>query len=850
MTDSLQHYGIKRRSGRYPWGSGKDPQRSMDFYGQVQKLKKEGMTTKEIQEFFGMSSTQYRSAITIANQDRQKIIQDKVMSMHKRGESNTAIASAIGVSEGSVRNYIKKSETVVEQQIDSTTNILKESVNKYGYLDVGVGVERQMGISREKLKAAKQQLLDDGYYEHEIYVKRLNDPSKYTTIKVLSKEPNLDVVKQNADKIRPVDSWSDDGGRTYLGLDPIKSISSKKVSIRYKEDGGEDMDGVIELRKGAKNLDLGNSRYAQVRIAVDGTHYLKGMAMYADDLPAGVDIRFNTNKQKGTPKMDVLKKQNLDTPDNPFGATINRQKGALNIVNEEGDWNKWSSTLSAQFLSKQPKSLVKERVDATYKKFLKEYDEINSLTNPAVKKKLLEGFADKVDSATKHLKTVALPNTRGQVLLPFTKMNPNEVFAPNFKNGDRVVLVRYPHGGTFELPELTVNNKGPASKVIKNAVDAIGIHPSVAKKLSGADFDGDTVYVMPNNSKKIKTSKSLSALEKFDPNMYYAGRTTISPRTKQIEMGKVSNLITDMTIKGASTSELARAVKHSMVVIDSEKHKLDYKKSAIDNGISALKKKYQEHVSPVTGKKSTGASTLISRSKKGLEVGGQKITVTNPVTGKKKTRTINADKVSIVDMFDDARKLSSGTAVENIYADYINKAKAISNKAKKQIISIKPIKRNPAVAKLYSKEVSSLNSKLNKALLNAPKERQAQLLASNSYYKNRKPDMTPDQNKRLKTQALNEARRKTGAGKKNITITDKEWKAIQAGAISNHKLTQILNNSDLEVVKKLATPKARVKMSPGKIARAKALLASGKYTQAEVAENLGISVTSLRDAIE
>ena len=48
-------------------------------------------------------------------------------------------------------------------------------------------------------------------------------------------------------------------------------------------------------------------------------------------------------------------------------------------------------------------------------------------------------------------------------------------------------------------------------------------------------------------------------------------------------MGDVSNLITDMTIKGANNDELARAVRHSMVVIDSEKHNLDVKASARDN---------------------------------------------------------------------------------------------------------------------------------------------------------------------------------------------------------------------------------------------------------------------------
>ena len=46
MTDNeLMHYGMPRRSGRYPWGSGKDPyQRTGDFLGRIDELKKQGWT--------------------------------------------------------------------------------------------------------------------------------------------------------------------------------------------------------------------------------------------------------------------------------------------------------------------------------------------------------------------------------------------------------------------------------------------------------------------------------------------------------------------------------------------------------------------------------------------------------------------------------------------------------------------------------------------------------------------------------------------------------------------------------------------------------------------------------------
>lgn len=166
----------------------------------------------------------------------------------------------------------------------------------------------------------------------------------------------------------------------------------------------------------------------------------------------------------------------------------------------------------------------------------------------------------------------------------------------HFRDGEEVVLIRYPHGGTFEIPRLKVNNKVPdAKKTLHNAQDAIGINAKVAERLSGADFDGDTVLVIPTSTAKIKTSKPLDGLKDFDPQRdykAYPGMPEVkgSGFNKQQQMGNVSNLITDMTIKGATPDELARAVRHSMVIIDAEKHNLNYKQSAIDNNIAELKR--------------------------------------------------------------------------------------------------------------------------------------------------------------------------------------------------------------------------------------------------------------------
>lgn len=842
MSDEILHYGKKRRSGRYPWGSGKVPQRSLDMISKVDKYRQQGLTEPEIAAAMNMSTTKLRSEITWANKERREYLKESVKTMHEDGKSKTEIAERLGIAESSVRNYLNSKDQIKEKQLDNIVKTLKEGVKKNEYLDVGSGTEVEMGISEEKLKTALNELKKDGYYVNNVYINRLQDPNNKLTVKVLSKENDVKTIVRNSDKIKSVEAGTEDGGLTMTSIKPPKNVSWKRVAIKYGDEGGSDKDGIIELRPGVKDLDLGKSRYAQVRIAVNGTHYLKGMAMYSNNLPEGVDIRFNTNKKKGTPKEEVLKELKKNK-DNPFGATIKPrgQKGALNIVNEEGDWSAWKSTLSSQFLSKQPLALAKDRLSATFKNVNKNYDEIMKLNNPVVKKHMLEQFASDADSKMHHLKAMGLPNTRGHVILPFPEMKANEVYAPNYKDGDRVVLVRYPHGGTFELPELTVNNKGPASKYIKNASDAIGIHPSVAKKLSGADFDGDSVYVIPNNAGKVKTSKSLKALENFDPNKYQVDHKTITDKGKQIQMGMVSNLITDMTIKKASTAEIASAVKHSMVVIDSEKHNLNWKQSAIDNNIAALSKKYQTRVNPLSKDKKprVGASTLISVQKK----------VKVPVTSKKTGKTKLVDK-SIYDLTT-LDKISSGSAMENIYSDYISKLQSIKNEALKESMAIPSIKRDPAATKKYSKEVISLNNKLNTSLSNAPRERRAQILANKYYYKNLDYDMSKDQKKKLKSQSVARARmvaQTLPKDRKVISITDKEWEAIQANALSNHKLEQILTNADADRVKELATPREKKVMTSGKIARAKAMIDNGN-TIANVADALGVSVTTLRDAI-
>lgn len=896
-NDELMHYGTPRHSGRYPWGSGENPyQSSTGLYGMAKQLKSEGMSDKEIAESFGMSTREYKSAYSNAKNEVRAANRAEALRLKDKGYSNTAIGQRMGVNESTVRSWMDEDIAERSSISKNTAKALKSAVDDKKYIDIGGGVENQMGISRTALDNAVKMLKDEGYTVHYIQTEQLGTGHK-TSIKVLAPPDTTysEVWNHKADIEFP-GFHSEDKGRTIDKIGKPVSISSKRIKINYAEEGGKDKDGVIELRRGVDDISLGKAKYAQVRIAVDGTHYLKGMAMYRDDMPDGVDIIFNTNKTKGTPMLgekdnSVLKPMKKDQ-DNPFGATIKgerelilaqryytdkngkRQQSALNIVNEEGDWNTWRKSLSSQMLSKQSPMLAKKQLKLAYDLKQDEFDSIMKLENPVIRQQLLDKFADGCDSAAVHLKAAGLPRQASKVILPFPSMKENEVYAPSFRDGEEVVLIRYPHGGTFEIPRLKVNNKVPdAKKTLHNAQDAIGINAKVAERLSGADFDGDTVLVIPTSTAKIKTSKPLDGLKDFDPQRdykAYPGMPEVkgSGFNKQQQMGNVSNLITDMTIKGATPDELARAVRHSMVIIDAEKHNLNYKQSAIDNNIAALKEKYQ-------GGKNRGASTIISRASATAYVPVRKeLTNTKYMTDDEKKRYSKGEKIyretgetyiskktgkeikrisksTKMAETSDANTLSSGYMIETVYSEHANKLKALANKARAESRSTDYIPYSKEAHVKYKDQVDSLNSKLNIALKNRPLERKAQLIANakvkNVYAAN--PDMDSDDLKKLKGRCLTEARLQTGASKQQIKIEPKEWEAIQAGAISTNKLKSIVQNSDLDVLKQLAMPREMRGVTPAQESRIKVLESRG-YTLAEIADAVGVSTGTITNVLQ
>lgn len=899
----LAHYGTPHdgatpHSGRYEWGSGEDGEQRPEFFNDVvRRMYKDnpGITQAEVAAMLNMTQSEMRQRITAASAEKKQYQRRMVLKRDKQGASQSAIAKELGISPGTVRNILNPVYKDRYKAVSNTADMLRKAIKEQGAVDIGAGVDIQMGVSEAKFKGAVKQLMDEGYNRWYIPVEQMGTGMK-TNTKVLA-DPELGKsyfgeLSKDPSKIGMVTPYSKDGGMTYDEMTEATkkrppSLSSDRLQVAYNKD----KDGVIELRPGVEDISLGNAHYAQVRISVDDTHYLKGMAVYNNDLPDGIDVRFNTSKPEGTPVFGPTKDNSVLKPCkdgvNPYGAVVKRTNGVVNIVNEEGYWrDNWSLKLASQFLSKQTVSLAETQLKKTFADKKKQYDEIMSLENDAVKYKMLESFSDQLDSDAVHLKAAAMPRQSWNVILPCTTLAPNEVYAPNYDNGETLVLVRYPHAGRFEIPQLIVNNKNPEGKrIIGNAKDAIGIHPSVAAILSGADFDGDTVMTIPNNDGRIKTAPPLDGLKNFDHHeMFkaYPGMPKVGPESgfrEQIEMGKITNLITDMTLLGASTDKIERAVKHSMVIIDAEKHNLDWRASEKEFRIKELKDEFQG---------GGGVATLVSRAKNQKQVPLRKagVMVIDPVTGAKRKqyidpetgdklyeytgetkrvqRTIDGEKKWVdsnqLKTFEstrmaeakDARELSSGHPMDEAYAKYANDLKDLARKARLEMLKIDttpPV--NKQAREEYKEDVKDLMAQLKDAKSNAPLERRAQAIAGAWARAERDAEqgMSYNEYKKVKAKCLVKARNMVGAGKKKITISDRQWEAIQNNALSFTAMQQIFANTDSEKLVERALPKTFAGLTTAQLSKAKTLISNGA-TRSEVADALGVSVSTIARALE
>ena len=604
------------------------------------------------------------------------------------------IARLMGLNESSIRSIENTKSAAEDNQLFRAAEDLKKISEEKGFIDVGKGAELTLGVSPDRMNTVLEVLKNEGYSVENIQVPQASNHNRYTTIKVLCPPGMEGEAFKHRYEVKAIKDISgiDDVATLKGWQDPVK-VDLNRVKILYDEDKGTAKDGMIEIRgKLDKNgnvvpacddLSLGNARYGQVRIAVDcgkdGTRYIKGMAVYNPDLPDGTDILVNSNKSREDGVKKALKDYEEGSP-NPFGASVVqtyiRDKNGNIVIDKktgkpklsavqfvgtptdddhdmhvEGSWGDWSRNLPAQFLAKQSLPLVKQQLKLKTLDSESQYKDILSMTNTTVKKKLLLDFADACDAAAVDLKAAPLPGQGVHVILQSNTLKDSEVYAPNYANGTTVALVRFPHTGPFEIPVCTVNNRNKEAikQIGKNAKDGICISSNTANKLSGADFDGDTCIVIPMTRKNssggfdkivnIKSSDSLPGLKNFNPTAEYGEKKFQGVKYKKMnsqekgrEMGVVSNLITDMYAKGCENPDhLERAVKYSMVVIDAEKHKLNYKQAAKDYRIDELKDIYQKKSDG-----SHGASSLLSQSKSPVDVPirSERYNI-NPDTGEK-----------------------------------------------------------------------------------------------------------------------------------------------------------------------------------------------------------------------
>lgn len=945
--DVLVHYGVGHlhggNSGRYPWGSGDVPhQHDNSLRAQVNALRATGLDESEIARSLGFvnwkgepSSGDLRAALSFEKNERKKYLKVMAPQLRAEGLSYKEIGERLGTSPSNAKLYCDEDHEVQLDKTYKVAQMLKKEVDEKKYLDIGPGTEYDVivegsvaGVSANRMDLARKMLEQEGYKYHVVEVDQVGNPGQKTTIKVLgAPDTTWSAVKNDPTLIKTIQSYAVNDGEEIRDLEPVQSIDSSRIKIHYGDDTwadgttGADREGVIQLRRGVEDLSLGGSMYSQVRIGVDGTHYLKGMAIYSDNIPDGYDVVYNTTKKSDVEPYKVFKpmerkKDGTIDESNPFGANIKDldaggqsycldQNGnetdklrAINKVNDEGDWGKWNKTISAQMLSKQPVGIIHERLALTYADKLKEYEEICNLTNPSLKRSMLESFADDCDSATAHLKAKGFNDQTTKVLIAIPSLKPNEVYAPTYEEGDTLALIRFPHADTSEIPKVKVtHHNAEALAVMKNAPDAIGLHPASFQRLSGADADGDTVVCIPLSKNHVENSPQLKALVNFDSKQYkvkdiktdadgnkydqngkpYDSRL-MNPGCKQTEMGKITNLIADMGALGAEPEEKAKAIKHSMVIIDAVKHDLDYKQSAIDNDIAFLKEKYQG---------GGGASTFITRAGKEIRVDKRKpVSVEDPETGKSyygidpvtgekayqpanetykvksptqkdpdrvlvKTRQEEVPMISLPE-YRDARDLMSSREnphpSELEYANYANKLKSLANSARLEMIHTTPVQRDPEMARKYASEVESLKASLAIAEKNAPRERQAQIIA-NAIVKQKvadNPELKADKDdmKKVKNRALKTARKRVGAERHEVPISDREWEAIQAGALSDTTLKAIFKRTDQEKLKQRATPRPTREISPSTIANIRAKL-SGDTSLKSIADQFGVSVSTV-----
>lgn len=935
----LVHYGTPRHSGRYPWGSGENPyQHEEGFYKQYEDIRNNGKTYLEnaaalgmsreelifaeygnlvstygksnytgMAKELGMSSTEVRQHISNINSKHTGDEMRRCQELSNKGYSVRAIAERTGMAPSTVQARLNAIGNHTKLNNQDILGMLKKAVDDKGVIDIGKGVEGELGTTKTRLLTLATALKEEGYRIFNFNLPNATDPSKATPMVVLAKaDPEKTEAQQwkdivsNPTQVQTINSYKVEQVKAKNNLPPVQFIDKSRVFVKYDETGGTAMDGTIMIRPGVSDLSLGDAHYAQVRIGVDcdgDPRYMKGMAFYSNDIPKGYDVVYNTNKEeaKGIKALkSVLTTSGKTLDDNPNGEidwehpwagnlrTTDGQYyysddngevrlGALNKLKQEGDWLEQRVTLPTQLLSKQPPSTITKQLDAAYSARRDELDSIKKISQPELKQAQLLAYAETTDKAAVEMRGAAFPGQSTKVLLPIPDLKPTECYCPTYPTGTKVCLVRFPHADISEIPTLIVNNNSKAGKDIvgSEARDAIGINQTVAERLSGADFDGDTVTTIPLvGNTRIATRPQLEGMKGWSPDIYKAapGVKITSKDNQQREMGIISNLITDMNLKGAEPEDICRAIKYSMVVIDAVKHKYDMKAAKADLGIDNLNDKYRMN--------SKGAGTIISRAKSPVTIQERTKASIDPETGEQIFRNTGngftdretgefvykSETIPKLAYFKDANDIKSDkdnpiSVKENYYANFSNGLKRLANEARLEYLKTPNTVYDKKAASEYMAEVASLNGKLDNYAANSPKERQAQIYAYTSLKTAKQTNETlQGSSKEAKAarkdygrKALTEGRQIFGTQSnkyRQIEITENEWAAIKAGALSHTKIQSLISAADAKPLLERELPREERVLSDTKLTRANTMLANGR-TYAETADALGVNVSTL-----
>lgn len=147
VDDILMHYGVKRRSGRYPWGSGENPyQHGGDFLTRVEELEALGKSQKEIAEELKMSTTDLRMQVRVAKHERRALQAERAKSLREEGKTLDEIAKIMGYNnDSSVRALLNENTASNKNKALATAEALKKELAVKGALDVSktISVSKQ-----------------------------------------------------------------------------------------------------------------------------------------------------------------------------------------------------------------------------------------------------------------------------------------------------------------------------------------------------------------------------------------------------------------------------------------------------------------------------------------------------------------------------------------------------------------------------------------------------------------------------------------------------------------------------------------------------------------------------------